>query len=702
LFFLIEGLDVIFGPFHYRGTMTSANRHSHAGFFTLIFASLLGGILIFAAYLWSEGVFESEEEQLAKLTAAIIPDNSIVLDKAGNKIGEYYSFYHIQVPLDKIPKSMINALLAIEDRKFYEHEGVNWKSIGRAFLSVATSGRLKQGGSTITMQLVKNYLLTREKKVSRKLREIILAYYVEKNLSKERILELYLNTMYMGHGAYGVGAAARVYFAKSVEDLSLAESALLAGLFQAPSLYDPHKNPDAATKRQRIVLEALRDSKLATQDQVDAAKKEPLEFKPWTPINETVAPHFVAWIRTEVEKILGADELTLNDKGYKITTTLDKAYQEAANRAVAENTAPLLALQDQINKKPKRKQPERIESALLASDPKTGAILAMVGGRNFRESQFNRTISSKRSPGSVFKPVVFMLALEKGMTWADLVFVSPIDVRGFRPKNHKGEDMTEVTLLKALAKSMNTPVVSLAQKYGIKNVIERGRAMGITADMPTETGVAIGGFSASMKDVDTIYRTLANEGARTESFAVTKIEDRQGQILYEYKPESNPAVQVISPEITALMRSGLQAVLTSGTASTIAGMGGYAAGKTGTSDDSRDNWFSGFTRNIVATTWVGGDGNSSLGEAASGSSLALPIWKAFIETLISGGLPTEAWPIPDNLTPVTIDLDYGTPVDVGVTALFPKGRLPRKSQAADDIRALKQDNGSYRELKLGN
>jgi penicillin-binding protein 1A len=682
--------------------MTSPIRRTRAGFFTIILGLSLAGILAAAGYLWSEGVFESEQEQIAKLTAAIIPDNSVVFDRSGNKIGEYYSFYHIHAPLDKIPKAMVNSLLAIEDRKFFEHEGVNWKSIGRAFLSVATSGRMKQGGSTITMQLVKNYLLTREKKVSRKLREIILSYYVEKNLSKERILELYLNTMYMGHGAYGVGAASRVYFGKPVEQLTLAECALLAGLFQAPSLYDPHKNPSAAIKRQRIVLDALEASKLGLSGDVAAARKQSLEFKPWTPVNETVAPHFVSWIRTEVERLLGDDELMLNDKGYKITTTLDKAFQEAANRAVADNTAPLLGLQEQINKNPKRKQPERVESALLASDPKTGAIVAMVGGRNFRESQFNRTIAARRSPGSAFKPVVFTLALEKGMTWADLVFVSPIDVRGFRPKNHKGDDMTEVTLLKALAKSMNTPVVSLAQKYGIKNVIERAQSMGVKSEMPPETGVAIGGFSSTMLDVDAIYRTLANDGTRLESYAVLKIEDRQGQVLYEYKSESNPPIQALAPEIASLMRSGLQAVLTSGTGAAVAGMGSYAAGKTGTSDDSRDNWFAGFTRTIVATTWVGGDGNSSLGDAASGSALALPIWRQFMETLVANGLPTDPWPVPENLTAVSIDLDYGVPADIGVVALFPKGRLPRKSQAAEDIRALKQDNGSYRELKLGN
>jgi penicillin-binding protein 1A len=686
---------------------------------------MIATLLALALYLWREGVFESETEQIQKLTAAIIPDNSVVLDRNGQKIGEYYSFYHVEIPFNKIPKSMVDALLAIEDRKFFQHEGVNWTSIGRAFVSVATSGRLSQGGSTLTMQLVKNYLLTREKKVSRKLREIILAYYVEKNLSKERILELYLNTMYMGHGAYGVGAASFVYFGKPLDQLTIAEFALLAGLFQAPSAYDPHKNPMAALKRKNIVLDAMVAAKSLSHAELGSAKKQTLVFKPWTPINETIAPFFVSWIRGEVERLLGEDELVLNDRGYKISTTLDRTYQENANRAIASSATSLDTLTTQINtqintrinaklsarnsnkpgnkpnSKAQVKVPERIEAALLVTDPRTGAILSMVGGRNFRESQFNRVISAKRSPGSSFKPVVYSLAFDKGMTWADLVFVSPIDVRGFRPKNHKGDDMTEVTMIKALAKSMNTPVVSLAQKFGIKNVMERAEAMGVTAQLKMETGIAIGGFSASMMDVDAIYRTIANDGLRTETFAITKIQDRDGKTLYEYDASKSMPVQAISAETAHLLRSGLQAVLTSGTATAVAHMAGFAAGKTGTSDDSRDNWFVGFTRDIVATTWVGGDQNTSLGDAASGASLALPIWQEFMSGSIGTGLSTNPWPTPEGMTMVTIDPDYGTPSDQGIPALFPNQKIPRKSQAAADMKTLREDKGSYRELKLG-
>ncbi len=663
----------------------------------LLIAAFAGSLL----YFWSAGVFESEDEQIKKLTAAIIPDNSIVLDRAGNKIGEYYNHFHVEVAYKDIPQGMVNSLLAIEDRKFFEHEGVNWKSMFRALISVVSSGRLKQGGSTITMQLVKNYLLTREKKVSRKLREIILSYYVEKNLSKERILELYLNTMYMGHGAYGVGAASIVYFGRPLNELSLAEFSLLAGLFQAPSAFDPHRNPQGALRRQKVVLDALLNAKLATKDEIEAARQKVLEFKPWTPINETIAPFFVSWIRSEVGTLLGEDDTVLNDRGYRITTTLDKNFQELANKAVLDNLGVLDALQTKINSNPKKKTPERLEAALLASDPKTGAVLAMLGGRNFRESQFNRAVSAKRSPGSVFKPVVFSLALERGMVWSDLVYASPVAVGKFRPKNHKGDDMTEATLIKALARSLNTPVISLAQKYGMQNVIERAELMGVRSPMKLETGVAIGGFSATMFDVDAIYRTIANLGLRHESHAITKIEDRDGNILFSYDAATQDPIQALSPNVAELLRSGLQAVLSHGTASSIAHMAAYAAGKTGTSDDSRDNWFAGYTKDIVATVWVGGDNHSPLGDAASGTSLALPMWRGFIEGLVAAGLPAVNWPIPDSMVAVTIDPDYGNVAEQGVSALFPENKKPKKSQAAADMRTLKTEKGAYRELKLG-
>jgi penicillin-binding protein 1A len=670
--------------------------------------AVISGVLIImmmalGGYLWSSGVFESEDEQIKKLTAAIIPDNSVVFDRAGHKIGEYYNHFHIEFAYKDIPRGMVNSLLAIEDRKFFEHEGVNWRSMLRALFSVITSGRLKQGGSTITMQLVKNYLLTREKKVSRKLREIILSYYVEKNLSKERILELYLNTMYMGHGAYGVGAASVVYFGKPLPELSLAEFSLMAGLFQAPSAYDPHKNPQGAIKRQKVVLDALLDSKLATKEEIEEARNKPLEFKPWVPINETIAPFFISWIRNEVGELLGEDDTVLNDRGYKITTTLDRNFQDVANRAVSENAAALDALQTKINDNPRRgkKPPERIEAALLATDPKTGAVLAMLGGRNFRESQFNRAVTAKRSPGSAFKPVVFSLALEHGMVWSDLVYASPVAVGKFRPKNHKGDDMTEATLVKALAKSLNTPVISLAQKYGMQTVIDRAELMGVRSPMKLETGVAIGGFSATMFDVDALYRTIANQGVRHESYAITKIEDRDGHVLFSYDPASQSPIKALDTDVAEQLRSGLQTVLSYGTASSIAYMAPYAAGKTGTSDDSRDNWFAGCTRDIVATVWVGGDAHSPLGDASSGTSLALPIWKSFLDGLIAIGLPTTPWPSADGLVPVTIDPDYGNPSDQGITALFPAGKIPKKSQAAADMRTLKSDKGAYRELKLG-
>lgn len=672
-------------------------RQQQGGFLVTIAGVMLAIIMFCGWYLWDEGVFQSEEEQIAKLTSAIVPNSSVVFDRNGEKIGEYYNFYHVFIPYAQIPKTMVDALLSVEDRKFFEHKGVNWRSMGRAFLAIATSGRFRQGGSTITMQLVKNYLLTREKKVSRKLREIILSYYVEKNLSKERILELYLNTMYMGHGAYGVGAASQTYFGRPLDQLNVHEFALLAGLFQAPSAYDPHKNPDMAIKRQRVVIDTMVVSGVLPQTDAAAAKNRKLEFKPWTPLNETVAPFFLTWVRQLVSEKLGDEGETINDRGMKIYTSLDKKLQDIANTSMQHTKEQLLAIQSSL----KLKKNDRVESALVAVDPTTGSVLAMNGGREFKESQFNRAVASKRSPGSAFKPVVYSLALEKNMSWADLVFVSPLNLGGYKPKNHDGEDMTEVTLIKALARSMNTPVVTLAQKFGIKNIIERAVAMGVKSDMPDEIGIAIGGFSCSMLDIARIYATIANDGVLFDTWAIQKIVDRDDKVLFDASLIPVKANQVFSREIAQMLRSGLQSVLTVGTASSVADLAPVAAGKTGTSDDSRDNWFAGFTRNTVVVTWVGTDGHAPMGKAASGSALALPQWNDFIRQTINGPRAAEPWTNSEELAFATFDPDYGTPAEHGVTALFRKDHLPKASQASEDIKTIQREKGgSYRGLKI--
>ncbi|MCX6127121.1 MAG: penicillin-binding transpeptidase domain-containing protein, partial [Proteobacteria bacterium] len=517
-----------------------------------------------------------------------------------------------------------------------------------------------------------------------------------KNLSKDRILELYLNTMFMGHGAYGIGAASQTYFGKPIKDLQTHEFALLAGLFQAPSAFDPHKHPDAAIKRQKIVLTTMVSAGFLDKSTADSLRVKPLDFKPFTPLNETVAPFFLSWVRQLVNEKIGEDGETINDRGLKIYTTLDKDLQIIANEAIRNANLRLEVFQSSLNLKRK----DRLETALLALDPATGSVLSMVGGRDFRQSQFNRAVSAKRSPGSAFKPVVYSLGLEKGMSWGDMVFVSPLDVGGYKPKNHAGDDFTEVTLIKALAKSMNTPVVTLAQKFGIDAVLNRAQSMGVKSEMPREIGVSIGGFSATMMDIARIYTVIANNGALIDTWTVSKIVDQKDEILFDIKNTPPVKVQVFSSEVAALLRSGLQAVLTIGTGSALADLQAVAAGKTGTSDDSRDNWFCGFTKNLVVTSWVGTDANAPMGKSASGASLALPAWSEFVHAALNGPRPSDPWPTPEGLTAVTIDPDYGTPSEQGVSALFRNDRMPKKSQASDDMRSLKRDPGIYRGMNL--
>ncbi len=656
-------------------------------------AIFLGFILL---VLWTGGVFEDEQEQIAKLTSAIVPDSSIVFDRKGRRIGEYFDNYHVSIPFDQIPKEMINAVLSIEDRRFFEHKGVNWRSMGRAFVAVATSGRMSQGGSTITMQLVRNYLLTREKKVSRKVREIFLSYLVEKNLSKERILELYLNTMYMGHGAYGVGAASRVYFSRPLKELGTHEFALLAGLFQAPSAFDPHRNMVLAKKRQRIVLNSMVANGVLTKDRVQSEFDKPIRLKPWDHINESLAPFFLSYVRTEVSRLLGNDGETINGRGLRIYTSLDKDLQEAANQAMGDAGKRLALLEPKLA----LRKGDRLEAALLSTNPNDGGVMAMVGGRNFQESQFNRTVQAKRSPGSAFKPLVFSLALERGMSWSDSIQVLSTFPGGYSPKNYGGETITSATMIRALAKSYNTPVVSLASKIGIEALVDRAKDYGIRSSIPREMGVSIGGFSSTMLDLARMYGVFASGGIRREIWAVSKIVDRQEEVLYQQAEESMQGERVMRDSVAQLLRSGLSAVLTSGTATSAAHMSHFAVGKTGTSDGSRDNWFCGYSSDLVTLTWVGTDGHSSLAKIATGASLSLPQWIQYVSKAQTIR-PSPTWWTPPGLVAAMIDLETGAPSDHGVLALFEDGKVPTQSQAAKDIRVIEQSgNTEFRKMDI--
>jgi penicillin-binding protein 1A len=581
--------------------------------------SLVG--LPLTVLLWGFFLIRSHESEIHTIANSILPDSTIVYDRNNRKIGEYFSRYHIYVPLKSIPKEMIDAVLAIEDRDFFKHKGVDWRSLGRAGLSVLKSGRYAQGGSTISMQIVRNYLLTREKTISRKIKEIVLSYQMERTLSKERILELYLNTMYMGNGAYGVGAASMVYFSRPLASLNTAELAVLAGLFKAPSLINPKRNEAESLKRQQLVLRAMREIGAIDEAKFKRLMATKIKFKVSDPVDIDFAPHYLAWIRELVFELIGERGRALNDNGLRIYTTLDYDMQQAANQSIAAASPRLKALEERLKLTGK----DSIEAALLSVDRRDGSVLAMVGGTDFARSEYNRTIAALRSPGSAFKPVVYAAALSQGLRLNDLIDTAPKSIERFAWNEQPGELPPQVTLRTAFALSLNNPAVNLLATIGISPVIRLAAKMGVRSAIPKEYGIALGGFSLRMTDMARVYSTIANEGVPTTTRTITKITDRDGKTLYA-APKRAALPPAFEPQVSQQLTEAMHAVLTEGTGSSASYLGKSAVGKTGTSDDGRDNWFCGYTKNIATVVWVGSDLHSPLGRNASGAALALPIW----------------------------------------------------------------------------
>jgi penicillin-binding protein 1A len=622
----------------------------------------------------------SNDDLVTKLTAAVTSEGSAVFDRRGSKIGQLQERYQIFVPYEKIPKDLVNATIAVEDRDFFKHNGVSFRAIARAGWVAITNGGLSQGGSTLTMQLVKNYILSREKKISRKLREIILAVRIEKLMPKERLLEIYLNTMYLGHGSYGVAAASQRYFGKELNQLNMAEYALIAGLFQSPSGYDPHRSPKRALARQKLVLKAMQNAGYLDEAGYKKWSQWKVKFVDRAKASDRFAAHFLAWIRELVPQLLQNEDVDPDVEALKIYSTLDLGLQRRAWQAVqnAKTQLDSLGTRDGV---------DWVDAGLLATDPSNGSVLSLVGGRDFVRSQFNRAIRSVRSPGSAFKPIVYSLALDNGMTWASLVSTLDVAWPGYKPRNLHSDFPEQITLAKALYESVNSPVVALAQKYGINRVIERARATGVETSLPSELGVSIGGAGVTMQDMARSYGTFASGGVLIPLHAIERIESADGFLLWKAEPPEEQ--RALSAQTAALLTSGLQTVLSHGTGTVAADLAPWAAGKTGTSDDSRDNWLCGYARDIVTIVWVGADNNASLGKRASGSQLAAPIWKRYMLSARDILGPPQDFPVPSGVVATTIDPDTGSYAPEGPRLLFESGTQPAEPLSDRIMRDLK-------------
>ncbi len=571
-------------------------------------------------------------------------------------IGEFFLERRTVLPLSQMPRLLIKAFVAAEDARFFEHRGIDyWRVLGAAFRNIEAFD-VVQGGSTITQQIAKSFFLTPERSFTRKVKEAILAQRIEHYLTKNEILYLYLNQIYLGEGAFGVGAAAKTYFRKPVQNLTLAECAILAGLPPAPNNLSPLRHPKKARDRQIYVLNRMVERKMITLEQAKKAGAEEIRLRPRGPKGYNEAPYVLEQVRMYVEEKYGKDRLYRG--GLKIYTTLNARLQQAAQKAVRKG------LEDFEAREGKGKGQDQVQGALVALDPQTGYILAMVGGRDFSASQFNRATQARRQAGSAFKPIVYAAALDKGFTPATIIVDEPfsyIDVPGkepWEPQNFDREFWGPITFRKALTFSRNVVTVKIAQAIGVDYLIEYSKNLGIHSKLEPNLSLALGSANVTLLELTKAFGVFAAQGYRAEPFLITRILDKDGNLLEEVEPS---AVEIISPQTSYLITSLLQSVIQEGTGQRAQALGRPAAGKTGTTNDTRDAWFIGFTpQRLVAGAWIGYDIEKPLGTHETGAVAALPIWLEFMKEAVAGE-PIENFLVPEGIVFVKVDAANGEP-----------------------------------------
>jgi penicillin-binding protein 1B len=554
------------------------------------------------------------------------------------------------VKLANVPPLVVKAVLAVEDERFYSHHGVDPIGLLRALWVDLRTLSLQQGGSTLTQQLMKNFFLTDERTLSRKIPEAIMALIAERKYSKETILEYYLNEIYLGQrgsqGIFGVWEGAYFYFGKPLHELSVGETALLAGLIRAPNRLSPYRNADLAIKRRNVVLAKLLDDRIITRRQYESALREKLPQRPLVKVTND-APFYVDYLRRELEE--NYSSAVLQKEGLRIFSTLDLQMQKIAERALVEGLKKLEAAHPALRKKG---GDEGLEGAIVVLRPQTGEIKAMVGGRSYAKSQFNRAFQAKRQPGSVFKPFVYLAALmyggQSGTQYTpdsvlnDSQFTWSYDGQNWQPTNYNNEYFGAVTFRRALENSLNSATGRLAQDVGIRRVSELAHRMGIQSSLPAVPSLALGAAEVTPLEVAVAFATLANGGVRTRPLAVKQVLDQNAQLL---EKRDVRVEKVLNPQLAYMMNDILKGVLDRGTGASARRLGFTrpAAGKTGTTNDYKDAWFVGYTPDLLAVVWVGYDGPAKIG--LSGAEAALPIWTEFMKNA------TANMPITDFIAP---------------------------------------------------
>ncbi|WP_369720395.1 transglycosylase domain-containing protein [Bradyrhizobium sp. LLZ17] len=548
------------------------------------------------------------------------PPTIQIVGMDGSMLAQRGEMAGANVSLKDLPPYLPKAFIAIEDRRFYSHFGIDPIGILRAAVTNVLHHGVSQGGSTLTQQLAKNLFLTQERTMARKLQEAELAIWLERKHSKNEILELYLNRVYFGSGAYGVEAAAQRYFGKSAKNVTIAEAAMLAGLVKSPSRLAPNRNPEGAEARAQIVLAAMADAKFITDAQAQASIGHPsYNVKP---VGAGTINYVADWIGEVLDDLVGQI-----DQSITVETTIDPKLQSVAEAAIIDELA---AKSVKFNVS---------QGALVAMTP-DGAVRAMVGGRNYAESQYNRAVTAKRQPGSSFKPFVYLTALEQGLTPDTVRQDAPIEVKGWKPENYTHEYFGAVTLTQALAMSLNTVAIRLGLEVGPKNVVRTAHRLGISSKLEPNASIALGTSEVSVVELVGAYAPFANGGFAVVPHVVTRIKTLDGKLLYMRPADERN--QVIEPRYVAMMNTMMRETLISGTAKKAEIPGWPAAGKTGTSQDYRDAWFIGYTANLVTGVWLGNDDNSPT-KKATGGGLPVEVWSRFMKTAHEG-VPVAALP----------------------------------------------------------
>jgi len=645
-----------------------------------------------------------------------------IYDINGELIDELYMERRTLVPLHEIPVDLQNAVLAIEDTNFFNHWGLDIMGVIRAFIRNFKAGQVVQGGSTITQQLAKVMFLTPERKIKRKIKELILAMHIEREFSKEEILQFYLNQIYFGEGAYGVEAAAKVYFNKNVRDLTLDECAMLAGLPRAPSAYSPENNIYLAYRRRAIVLRRMRTLGFISREEEIEANSKPLPVRTYEKPKKASA-YFVEHIRKKLLPEFGANMLYKG--GLRIYTTLDLKMQNTAYETLVSQLEMFDQIKERELKEEKMKEEgitsieevelstsvfQKVQGAIVAIDPRNGQIRAMVGGRDFEESEFNRAVQAKRQPGSGFKPFIYTAAIDNGFTAATILKDEPrvyyndgvswkllanttnlhqlgIDMRLLKnqieeiedmeklddkneeklkklkalketlwsPQNYYNEYSGDITLRNAIVKSVNCATVDLIDRIRPITAVYYARKMGITSELPQTLSLALGSGDIAPIELASAYCVFANQGIKTEPYCIVRIEDYSGNIIRENFPKEK---QVLSPQTNYIMVNLMEQVCEYGTGWYTKRLKRPHAGKTGTTNDFSDAWFTGYTPNLAASVWVGYDDHRTLGKKKAGGVVAAPIWTKFMQKALEH-TPVLDFPVPDGIVFVNFDTDTG-------------------------------------------